>query len=163
MVVFKEGDLLDSDCDFICHQVNCKGVMGSGIAKQIRDRYPVVYFYHRRDFELGNAILGKVKIINVTHKSHKFRMVVNMYSQYDYLPRTITHTDYKAFESCLDKIKKFVSVFQNEHGKKYSIGFPDHIGCGLAGGDWTIIKDMIVKAFEGDEWSVQIIKLPKEN
>ena len=29
------GNLLESDCDYICHQVNCQGKMNSGIAKSI--------------------------------------------------------------------------------------------------------------------------------
>ena len=37
------GNLLESDCDYICHQVNCQGKMNSGIAKSIRDKWPVVY------------------------------------------------------------------------------------------------------------------------
>ena len=43
MIHYVKGNLLDSDCDYICHQVNCQGVMGSGIAKQIRERWPEVY------------------------------------------------------------------------------------------------------------------------
>ena len=29
--------------DYIVHQVNCQGKMGSGVAKRIKDEYPVVY------------------------------------------------------------------------------------------------------------------------
>ena len=43
MITYKNGDLLESNCNFICHQVNCQGVMGSGIAKQIRNLFPFVY------------------------------------------------------------------------------------------------------------------------
>ena len=35
-VYFKIGNLLDAPVDYICHQVNCQGRMGSGIAKQIK-------------------------------------------------------------------------------------------------------------------------------
>ena len=33
-VVIKEGNVFDSDAKIICHQVNCQGVMGSGVAKE---------------------------------------------------------------------------------------------------------------------------------
>lgn len=39
-VVIKEGNVFDSDAKIICHQVNCQGVMGSGVAKEVRERYP---------------------------------------------------------------------------------------------------------------------------
>lgn len=32
MVHFVKGDLLKSDCQYICHQVNCQKRMGSGKA-----------------------------------------------------------------------------------------------------------------------------------
>lgn len=32
-MTYYKGDLLKSPCNMICHQVNCQGVMGDGIAK----------------------------------------------------------------------------------------------------------------------------------
>lgn len=34
------GDILQSDADIIVQQVNCRGVMGAGLAKQIASQYP---------------------------------------------------------------------------------------------------------------------------
>ena len=52
MVSHINGDLLkvqkELNLDVICHQVNCQGVMGSGIAKQIRDTYPIVYDNYKK-------------------------------------------------------------------------------------------------------------------
>ena len=37
MIIHKIGDVLkQEDAKYICHQVNCKGVMGAGLAKQIK-------------------------------------------------------------------------------------------------------------------------------
>ena len=38
-----KGDLLEADLDYYCHQVNCQGKMGSGIAKSIKEKWPIVY------------------------------------------------------------------------------------------------------------------------
>ena len=43
MIKIIEGNILNAEEDIICHQVNCRGKMGSGLAKQIRDKYPDVY------------------------------------------------------------------------------------------------------------------------
>ena len=43
MIQYKSGDVLASGCNYICHQVNCRGKMASGIAGQIRGKWPVVY------------------------------------------------------------------------------------------------------------------------
>ena len=32
------GDLLESKADYICHQVDCMGVMGSGVALQVKNK-----------------------------------------------------------------------------------------------------------------------------
>lgn len=37
------GDIFQSDADVIVHQVNCQGVMGSGVARQVREKYPYVF------------------------------------------------------------------------------------------------------------------------
>mgnify|MGYP002509055859 FL=1 len=38
-----KGSLFDTNCDYICHQVNCRGKMNSGVAKAIREKWPIVY------------------------------------------------------------------------------------------------------------------------
>lgn len=35
-MIFVKGDLLTSPVQYLAHQVNCKGVMGAGLAKQMR-------------------------------------------------------------------------------------------------------------------------------
>lgn len=35
-VIYKKGNILNTKCNIICQQVNCKGVMGAGLALQIR-------------------------------------------------------------------------------------------------------------------------------
>lgn len=37
MIYEKIGNILEqTDAPYICHQVNCKGVMGAGLARQIK-------------------------------------------------------------------------------------------------------------------------------
>ena len=36
MIKERKGNLLQADAPMIAHQVNCQGVMGAGIARQIR-------------------------------------------------------------------------------------------------------------------------------
>ena len=48
MITIKKGDVLRSRAMYICHQVNCMGVMGAGIAKQIKAMYPEVYEEYKR-------------------------------------------------------------------------------------------------------------------
>ena len=43
MIRYIKGDITKSNCDIICHQVNCQGKMNSGVAKAIRAKWPKVY------------------------------------------------------------------------------------------------------------------------
>ena len=40
MVKIIEGNLFDTKANIICHQCNCQGVMGSGVAAEVKRRYP---------------------------------------------------------------------------------------------------------------------------
>ena len=71
---YVKGNILDSDADAILHQVNCQGVMGAGLAKQIRGRYPNVYEKYknacvndkRECKTLGvshSMLLGKIQVV----------------------------------------------------------------------------------------------------
>lgn len=161
MVTYRTGDLLQSDCNVICHQVNCQGVMGSGIAKSIREKYPTVYQrFLQRHKDVGSH-LGDIDIIRVNGVNSDYTYIANLYSQNHYLPRIICHTDYDAFQKCLQKLKAELSglgetCFPNI---KFKIGFPDHIGCGLAGGNWNTVQKIIEEEFRDSQWEVEVWKL----
>lgn len=154
MITYKDGDLLKSRCDIICHQTNCMGVMGAGIAKQIRKIHPTVYKSYKYfcneygcEFVFGHTLLCPIG-------NNKY--IANMFAQYDFLPQGVKHTDYVKFKECCRGLKaSALKLYQNRNPK---IGFPYRIGCGLGGGDWTTIECIIHDAFD-DSWDIEIWKL----
>ena len=143
------GNLLDSNCDYFCHQVNCQGVMGSGIAKQIRERWPEVYESYRDFYEecvwRNKSMLGKIDITPV-HGSDK--SVINMFCQDKCGYDGARYTSYDAFATALNNIS-----YQVYNGAK--IGFPKNIGCGLGGGNWKVISALIEEIL-GKDYEVYI-------
>ena len=146
-VNYINGNLLDTNVNFICHQVNCQGVMGSGIAKQIRERWPCVYDVYK--MRAKPEELGKICLVNVQGKK-KVQIILNMFAQENYGNDGRRYTSYDAFWSCLHEIKKIVP-------KGDTIGFPEHIGCGLGGANWNIIRAMIEEVL-GADYEVYIVK-----
>jgi O-acetyl-ADP-ribose deacetylase (regulator of RNase III) len=146
MVYEKYGNLLDADVNYICHQVNCQGKMGSGIAKQIRQRFPAVYDLYMK--EVSEDKLGNIQCVYMQQNESHVIGVINMFSQKNYGYDSRRYTSYDAFYSCLEKIKNFVP-------KGSKIGFPGHIGCGLGGADWEVIKTMISQVL-GKDYEVYI-------
>lgn len=152
MIKDVNGNLLNSDCDIICHQVNCRGVMGAGIARQIANQFPLVRKVYINRYNKGLAKLGEVDFVQVTRK----KIVCNMYAQ-DRYGRDKQYTDYEAFKDCLDAIVDFIRISESKYSFKVcKIGFPYRIGCGLAGGDWNIVRELIENRFSTENVEVEI-------
>lgn len=149
MIHYVKGNLLDSNCDYICHQVNCQGVMGSGIAKQIRERWPVVFSSYRAycDRHMRDELLGEIWGVRVSDD----QWVVNMFAQDNFGYDGRRFTSYDAFATCLTKMRDRLP-------KDKTIGFPKNIGCGLGGGNWKIISTLIEEIL-GEEYEVYIYEL----
>ena len=47
MITIKEGDLFRAPSGIICHQVNCKGNMGRGVAKIFKEKYPFAFSQYK--------------------------------------------------------------------------------------------------------------------
>ena len=162
---YKTGNLLDAPVDYICHQVNCQGRMASGIAKQIRDRWPIVYEQYmagineRRkkveelcgqwesQIDVSETLLGHGQNIPVSDNL----TVINMFSQQYYGYDGKKYTSYDAFWDCLQSIALTVP-------KGSKIGFPYKIGCGLGGASWPVIFQMIDEVL-GEDFQVYIYTL----
>lgn len=161
MLHYVTGDLLDPKFTIFCHQVNCQGVMGGGVAKQIKDKYPEVFAEYKGDcFALGKEfLLGTSRWV----KTNDGRYCVNMFAQ-DRYGRDKRYTDYEAFALCLrsiiDEVKERIL---NRDGitKETTIAFPYMIGCGLGGGNWSVIE-ILLEWFERQLPFLQIYIVKKE-
>ena len=127
------GNLVTGNYPVFCHQVNCKGVMGAGLAKQIREKYGEVYKSYKNLCDQGDAKVGIVQYVNTFDN----RICVNMFAQYSY-GRDRQYTNYEAFKKCLEQLEKFLLTSDVKE-----VAFPKYIGCGLAGGVWSKILEML--------------------
>lgn len=151
-IIYREGDLLRSDIKVIGHCVNCHGVMGSGIARQIREEYPNVYQRYVRfvedvldEFLEREVILGEVQQVRVNPQDPNSRIVLNCFGQKDFGAHKV-QVDYAAIRTCMREISsRFKDGIIPENYKK-EVGFP-LIGAGLAGGDWNLIEQIIEEEF----------------
>lgn len=141
MIKEVKGNLLDlfdeGKFDVIIHGCNCMKLMGSGIAAQIKERYPIAYSVDCADTRKPINRLGDFTIATVIGES--MQTIINLYSQF--LPGRAL--DYEALILGLRKIKNIY-----ETNKNYRIGLPQ-IGCGIAGGDWNRVKKIIEQELEG--------------
>lgn len=156
MIKHINGDILNANENIIVQQVNCHGVMGAGLAKQLAQRYPVIVSpYKKLCFDKGMNCLGDAQLIQVSalgpKSSHKH--VANLFGQKHYGRNSnVIYTDYKAFTEGLSLIKQYAG--QHE----FSVAIPYGIGCGLANGNWNVIEDIINNVFSNTNIDVTIYK-----
>lgn len=136
--IYIQGDILNIDKGIVCQQVNCRGVMGSGLAKSIRDKWPIVYNEYRKYYMEHGLRLGKVLQVKVTDNLH----VANLCAQ-DRYGRDKQYTDYYAMEKCLSAVKNSRDKYYAETNRYLPIYIPYGMGCGLAGGKWRIVGHLI--------------------
>ena len=135
MIYHEKGNIVTDNYPIFCHQVNCKGVMGAGLAKQIREKYPEVFEEYEKKCIFGRN-LGTIQAVRL----HDGRICVNIFAQKGFGVGRI-YTDYTAFAECLKRLSGLLnSAGMNRFD---TFAFPYGIGCGLAGGDWNIIYGMI--------------------
>ena len=145
-----KGDIFTTDADAILHQVNCQGVMGAGLAKQIKEKYPTVFKYYKARCDADKEarkrlVLSKSNLLGLAQICYKedyrvgqvedTQVIVNCFAQDRYGRDGRCYTDYAALKKC------FEYVNQRFAGKKVAI--PYLMGCGLAGGDWKIVSELI--------------------
>jgi O-acetyl-ADP-ribose deacetylase (regulator of RNase III) len=60
MIIYKTGDIFTSTYSAIVNTVNCVGVMGAGLAKQFKEKYPQYFEEYRKECQRGNVRIGKI-------------------------------------------------------------------------------------------------------
>jgi len=135
-----KGDLIklakEGRFDVIVHGCNCFCTQGAGIAKQMKKEFNTDKFPLEKPKYKGS--INKLGCID--YKEFEKVTVVNAYTQYNYGKNHSdgdkNPLDYEAFTLCMRKI--------NHRFKGLHIGLPK-IGCGLAGGSWNKVKEIINK------------------
>lgn len=152
MIKIIDGDLLESTADIIAHQVNCQGKMNSGVAKQIREKYPSVFYAYKNqcDLYLNNpeGLLGMIQDIAV----EKNRRIVNLFGQLGYGYDGKQYTNISALKEAMIELRSH--LLESE-----TLAMPYKIGCCRGGASWDKVYNIIEEVFEG--YNVELWRLDK--
>ena len=114
---------IERNC-IIAHGVNCQRVMGSGVARAIKNKWPVVYKeYMDTDPKLGQAHI-------VVADPRKMIHVANCYTQEYYGPGDKQYASEDAIRTSLESVFSWAGRFN------FPVYLPQ-IGSGLGGLDWN--------------------------
>ena len=150
MIKIIDGDLFDSKANIIGHCCNNHGAFKSGVAKEVRERYPHVYSSYYNDYQNGLLQLGYVNFTTAKQD----QVIANMIAQDGYGYDGKQYINYDSFQKCLNEIMNFA---YHTYDIKPVIAFPYHVGCCRAGGDWNVVYKMIEDTFE--DFDVEIWRL----
>lgn len=133
--MFIDGDITKIETGIITHQVNCKGVMGSGVAKSIRDKYPQIFKEYKKLCDAkGSDLLGSVDFVEINDSL----VVANVFGQ-DNFGYGEKFTDEDALKQGLETVAEYSRV------TGLDVYVPQGIGCVRAGGNWNKIQKKIKK------------------
>lgn len=166
MIKIIYGNLFDSDAKLICHQVNCQGKFNSGVAKEVRERYPHIYIEYIKYANTHLNPLGEVLTVptnsnflgyNIGNLLYRGQYICNLFAQDNYGYDGKCYTNYDALRKCFEQIK-WMTMWKNILFNA-KIAMPYKIGCVRGGADWDKVYKMIEDIFEGVE--VELWRLDK--
>lgn len=136
------GDIREAKSGFIASGCNSRNSNGSGLAKSLAEKWPQVKtsyhdFYAERDY----LNLGEIRPVKVGENLY----VVNMITQDNFGYDGGLYVSYAAIEIAFDSLVKSINRF----GLEKTIHVPK-IGCGLAGGDWEVVKEILGRVIPDD-------------
>jgi O-acetyl-ADP-ribose deacetylase (regulator of RNase III) len=132
-IVYKAGDLFAADERVLVHGCNARGAFDSGVAGQMRRRYPRTYQTYLLAFRTAGLHLGEV----IWTQAEDGRLIGNAITQADYgSDRNRVYADYEAIRWAMQEVNLHVA------GQYDRVGMPT-IGAGLANGSWSVISRII--------------------
>jgi O-acetyl-ADP-ribose deacetylase (regulator of RNase III) len=133
MVIETSGNILDAKVDAIVNTVNTKGVMGAGLALQVRQRHPDVLKAYEAACASGDVAVGKLFVVPIQGQTQ--RWVVNLPTKRHWRsPSRIEDV-----EAGLDALVAWV-----REEKVESIAVPP-LGAGLGRLPWDQVKSLMVE------------------
>ncbi len=141
-IVYHNGDMFshvfqEQQPKIFVHGCNAQGVMGSGVAYQIKRRFPFAYQLYMETHASNGLQVGSIVGANNTDLNY---IVINAITQKYYGRDSNTvYVSYGAVENCMKSIDLLFEGWNTPE-----VVMPK-IGCGLANGDWNIASDIIKK------------------
>lgn len=153
MISIQHGDVLNIEQGIIVHGCNCNGVMGAGIALQIKNRFPAAFESYSKKYQTRGLFLGEITVAQINPS----KIIVNANTQQN-TGANKRQVNYEAIAECFEKVLLLANETKEYTGERLDIVFP-MIGAGLGGGNWNIIESIIDETIP-DEFNKILYKFP---
>ena len=135
-----KGDALELATGVLVHGCNTEGVMGSGIARGVKTRYPNVYDVYKQAQRENGLKLGSCSIGVARDNLY----IVNAITQTLTLNTTQFERLYPVSYDAIARCFNIVNTAMNQIDPEFDMNlcFPK-IGAVRGGGDWNVIQEII--------------------
>lgn len=134
MIIYVEESLFNSPAQVLVNTVNTVGVMGKGIAKEFKRRYPEMAEQYRKLCEQGLLTVGKLWLYRAPDK-----WILNFPTKRHWRERS-------RLEYVESGLQKFVATYRSRGIT--SISFP-MLGCGNGQLNWDEVRPLMEKYLKG--------------
>lgn len=139
----------------VCNNVN---LFGAGFALAVAEQYPIV----KQNFHLlsNKNKLGSVQYITVMKDNHYRRELIfaNMIAQNKTISQNNSRPlNYEALVNCMIDVRAHINKLKDNEHDRVEIHCPK-FGCGLAGGNWGFINDLIEDIWKDIPVYVYVLK-----
>lgn len=131
LTIIKNRNIFDSQCQTIVNTVNCVGVMGKGLALEMKKRYPNMFDKYKDYCDKGLIDIGKLWL----YKHSDDKWILNF-------PTKKHWKNGSEYEYIEEGMKKFVETYQ-EKGIT-TIAFP-MLGCNNGGLEKDVVIQIMTK------------------
>lgn len=140
------GDILETDCKMLVCPVNCVGVMGAGLAKGVKDRWPMTFKYYRQLYLEGRLAVDQLWV----HKGDQSPRVV--------LFPTKIHWRHPSQLEWVDANLQTLAERCRAHSIE-SVAIPP-VGCGLGGLTFEEQVYPLIEQYFADHPTAAVVYLP---
>ena len=139
------GDYFGAPFEIGLHVCNLYHTFGAGIAKRIKAIFPEAYEIDLSTIKGDKNKLGTISLTNV--KKHPEYPIIQYIGNLYAMTGMGTDKRQLSYDKLIDCLNKVNDEFRSEI-PPYSIGIPFNMGCGLAGGEWSIVEAIIEDCFQ---------------
>lgn len=149
-IKYKKGDIIEATEVLIAHGCNAQGVMGSGVAKEIRAKWPLAFTAYKDFYDSRGLMLGDVIIVNIDNED---KIIANCITQEFYGLDGTKYVDYNSIKMAMNKVVSYCEINNIQ-----SFAIP-RIGAGYGGGDWSEIKKILQSSIEDSNIDIIVYEL----
>ena len=139
MITHKKGNLLSAKEKVIAHQVNCFGA-AAGLAGAIFRKWPAAEQDYQQLIKRvpPKALLGMAQFTG-EQRDRARHVICNLFGQYEPGPAYNS----QRLEQALEMLGNTARIM------KWSVALPYKLSCGIAGGDWDEVLEIIERPRDG--------------